>query len=200
MTLLIAGMLVTAYVLGAMPTTYLLAPARNGEPGPAFALKALDRRAHLIVSLLDAAKGAAAVAWAVALGMPEWGGWAAATAVVGHCYPLWLRFHGGKGVATAAGGFGVLAPGPMLAAGLVWWLTSRSPRSAGVAGLTALVAALTGVLGWGPELARAPLAAAAGLLSWRHRNSLRRLFQGREHPFVMQQSEGRHRGHGRQRV
>ena len=112
--------IVAAYALGSIPVAWLavrrwahvdVRRVGSGNVGAANALRATTPAIGLLVALADAAKGAGAV-WlarrthasdaAVAL--------AAVASVVGHVAPIWLRFRGGKGVATASGAFAVLAP------------------------------------------------------------------------------------------
>ena len=115
-----AAAIVAAYALGSIPIAWLVVRrwahldvrrVGSGNVGAANALRATTPAIGLMVALADAAKGAIAV-WlarrthasdgAVAL--------AAVASVVGHVAPIWLRFRGGKGVATASGAFAVLAP------------------------------------------------------------------------------------------
>ena len=104
--------------------------------------------------------------------------------VVGHVYPLFARFRGGKGVATAFGAFLVLAPLGALVSFVVFALGAATTRYVSVA---SLLAALTlplasGVLGYGWGLTMAATATAF-LVIVRHRDNLRRLRAGTEQPF-----------------
>src|SRR5688500_16536039 len=124
------------YLAGSVPFAYLLARRRgidvrvagSGNVGAANVLRTTGAWRGVIVMSLDVAKGIGAVAIAHTLA----GGTAlmaltGAAAIVGHIYPVWLRFHGGKGVAVAAGVFTMLSPGATaLAAGLflvIAWIT-----------------------------------------------------------------------------
>jgi glycerol-3-phosphate acyltransferase PlsY len=110
------------YLLGSIPTAYILVllrkrvDIRRAGSGNVGALNTYEvtgsRLLGAAVMVVDAVKGAAAVV----LGGPP----AGAAAVVGHCYPVWLRFHGGRGLATAAGMVLVIA-WPYLAGWLVFW-------------------------------------------------------------------------------
>ena len=106
------------YAVGSLPIGYLVAQARggidlrrvgSGNVGATNVYRTAGLSTAIAVMLADVAKGAAAVllagggAHAVAAGV---------AAVIGHIYPVWLRFRGGKGVATASGVFGVLTPIP----------------------------------------------------------------------------------------
>jgi glycerol-3-phosphate acyltransferase PlsY len=106
---------------------------------------------------------------------------AAAAAVVGHIYPVWLRFHGGKGVAVAAGVFGILTPiATALAAGLflvIVWVT----RYVSLGSIVATVALPPAA--WITGEPKAVVLAAAGsgaLILFRHRGNIRRLREGTE--------------------
>src|SRR6185369_6660192 len=107
------------YAVGSVPFAYLLARragidvrvAGSGNVGAANVLRTTGTPLGLTVMMLDIAKGAATVLAAYAgAGSSNSMAAAGAAAIVGHIYPVWLRFHGGKGVAVAAGVFGVLAP------------------------------------------------------------------------------------------
>lgn len=112
--------IVIAYFIGSIPFALLLAKrwgARDlhrigsGNIGAANVLRASGVKAGVICAVLDIAKGAAGVAAAGAIsGAGPVPALAGCAAVVGHVYPIWLRFRGGKGVATACGAFSVLAP------------------------------------------------------------------------------------------
>ncbi len=131
---------------------------------------------------LDVAKGAAAVALAyVSSGGSGVAALTGAAAVVGHIYPVWLRFHGGKGVAVAAGVFAILTPlATAIAMSLflliVW--TTRYVSLGSVAATLALPPAawLTGA----PGAVVGTAAGTAGLILFRHRANLRRLRSGTE--------------------
>src|SRR5437764_11778075 len=130
------AIIVAAYLIGSVPFALLLARRwgaadlrtfGSGNLGAANVLRASGIRAGVIVAVLDVAKGAAGAALAMRMSdaalAPAIGGFAA---VVGHIYPVWLKFKGGKGVATACGVFSVLTPlavPPSLLVFLitVWW-------------------------------------------------------------------------------
>jgi glycerol-3-phosphate acyltransferase PlsY len=178
------------YLLGSVPFAFLLARragidvrvAGSGNVGAANVLRTSGTSLGVAVMALDVSKGAATVltAHAAAAGVPMMAV-AGASAVVGHIYPIWLRFKGGKGVAVAAGVFGVLAPvATVLSAAvflvLVW--TSRIVSVGSVAATIALpsIAWLLGV----PEIVFNASAGCASLIVFRHRANIRRILLGTE--------------------
>lgn len=128
MTLIIV--IIVAYLLGSIPFGYLIVRTKgggdvrqtgSGGTGATNVSRRAGKAAGVLTLLLDAAKGAAAVLIAQTLAGDDWVVAAAAIAViVGHIFPVWLRFRGGKGVATGVGVFLVLAPIAVLCAGVVF--------------------------------------------------------------------------------
>jgi len=178
------------YLAGSVPFAFLLARragidvrfAGSGNVGAANVMRTTGTRRAILVMSLDVAKGALAVvlAWLVHAGVTLTA-LAAAAAVVGHIYPVWLRFHGGKGVAVAAGVFGVLTPiATALAAGLflVIVYVTRYVSLGSIAATVALPPAA-----WMTGEPKAVVFAAAGsgaLILFRHRGNIRRLREGTE--------------------
>ena len=178
------------YLAGSVPFAFLLARragidvrvAGSGNVGAANVLRTAGTWRAVMVMSLDVAKGAAAVLIAnfVAGGV----GIAALTgaaAIVGHIYPVWLRFHGGKGVAVAAGVFSILSPvATSIAAGLflvIVWLT----RYVSLGSVAATLALPPVAWWWGAPRAVVLTAAGSGaLILFRHRTNLRRLRLGTE--------------------
>ena len=178
------------YLAGSVPFAFLLARragidvrfAGSGNVGAANVMRTTGTRRAILVMSLDVAKGALAVALAlVAHAGVTLTALAAAAAVVGHIYPVWLRFHGGKGVAVAAGVFAVLSPiATALAAGLflvIVWLT-RYVSLGSIAATLALPPAawITGE----PIAVVLAAAGSGGLILFRHRGNIRRLRHGTE--------------------
>jgi acyl phosphate:glycerol-3-phosphate acyltransferase len=129
--------------------------------------------------LLDGGKGAAAVLIAEAI-QPGLGPMAALAAFLGHCYPVWLRFKGGKGVATALGILLVLSWPVALSAAVVWLVTVALFRISSLGGLTAAVAAPIAALALGKLELTVLLLALALLIIWKHRANIGRLRRGEE--------------------
>lgn len=183
--------LLVAYAIGSVPFAWLLARwwgARDlhrvgsGNIGAANVFRASGATAGILVAILDIGKGAASVV--VAERMAASSGVVAAAgcaAVIGHIYPVWLRFRGGKGVATSCGVFSVLAPMPMLAAAAVFvvgvWVTRYVSLGSVIASVALPVLAIA--LG-----SAAPVVLSAGvaafLVIFRHRSNLGRLRSGTE--------------------
>jgi len=179
-----------SYLLGSIPFSYLVARSwgvdvrrvGSGNVGATNVMRSAGKAAGLAAFVLDFLKGLAAAAGAKYVS-PEGPlpAVAAVTAVLGHMYPVWLRFRGGKGVATGAGAFLPLAPLPT-ALGLVGFtLVLVATRYASIASIvgTMTLAVLAFLLGYPASVARA--AAAAGLIIlWKHRGNLDRLAKGTE--------------------
>src|SRR5579871_1059626 len=199
---LIATILLS-YLAGAIPFGYLIARSRgvdilkqgSGNIGATNVGRVLGRPFGILVFLLDFAKGALpallAKAWSAAheLELPadSLPVVAAVAAFLGHLFPVYLRFRGGKGVATAAGAVSVLLPGPALAALVTWIAVVLASRYVSLSSLTAAVVLCVFRLVFTPQ----PWSAdqriltlfcliAAGLILLRHRANLGRLWHGNE--------------------
>jgi glycerol-3-phosphate acyltransferase PlsY len=182
--------IVLGYLTGSVPFAFLLARrvgidvrvAGSGNVGAANVLRTTGAWRGAAVMALDVAKGAAAVLLAsVTNAGVTLTAIAAAAAVVGHIYPVWLRFHGGKGVAVAAGVFAILTPlATAIAAGLFLLIVSitRYVSLGSIAATLALPPAA-----WLSGEPGAVVVAAAGtgaLILFRHRGNIRRLRAGTE--------------------
>jgi len=183
--------IVAAYLLGSIPFALILARrwggsdvrlVGSGNLGAANVMRASGVAAGLLVAALDMAKGAASVWLAGRMGagsaLPAAAGLAA---IVGHIYPIWLRFRGGKGVATACGVFAVLTPlalPPALAIfATVVWLTKYISLGSVLASLA--LPPLAYALG-SPAPAVSAALAAATIIVFRHRSNVARLRTGSE--------------------
>ena len=182
--------IVLGYLTGSVPFAFLLARrvgidvrvAGSGNVGAANVLRTTGAWRGAAVMALDVAKGAAAVLLAsVTNAGVTLTAIAAAAAVVGHIYPVWLRFHGGKGVAVADGVFAILTPlATAIAAGLFLLIVSitRYVSLGSIAATLALPPAA-----WLSGEPGAVVVAAAGtgaLILFRHRGNIRRLRAGTE--------------------
>lgn len=178
------------YLAGSVPFAFLLARRRgidvrvagSGNVGAANVLRTTGPWRGVIVMSLDVAKGVGAVAIAHLLS----GGTAlialtGAAAIVGHVYPVWLRFHGGKGVAVAAGVFTMLSPGATAAAAGLFLLIAWATRYVSLASIAATVALPPTAWILGSPLSVVLVAAGtSGLILFRHRANWRRLRSGTE--------------------
>jgi glycerol-3-phosphate acyltransferase PlsY len=153
----------------------------SGNIGTTNVLRTGNKGLAAATLLLDAGKGVAAVAIGRWLG-GEMGGIVAGTAAfVGHCFPIWLKFRGGKGVATILGVTLAAAPLAGVIALATWACGALATRYSSVGGMLAAIACpiavwfLTGNLGWATHLAM-----LAALLIFQHRDNLSRLAAGTE--------------------
>jgi glycerol-3-phosphate acyltransferase PlsY len=183
--------IVLAYLIGSVPFAWLFARrwgaadlrgVGSGNLGAANVLRVAGVTPGVLVALLDIAKGAAGVLLAERLGgAGPTSAAAGLAAIVGHVYPLWLRFHGGKGVATACGVFLVLAPAAVLPAIAFFiagvWLTQYVSMGSTLASMALPpMAYLTG----SPAEAVVAALCAGALIVFRHRSNLVRVWLGTE--------------------
>jgi glycerol-3-phosphate acyltransferase PlsY len=178
------------YLVGSVPFAYLLARLRgvdvrfagSGNVGAANVLRTTGAWRGVIVMVLDMLKGIGAVA--LAQGVTSNNATIAlsgAAAVVGHIYPVWLRFHGGKGVAVAAGVFTVLSPGATAMAALVFLAIAWITRYISLASIAATVALPPAAWIFGSSDAVVFVTAGASvLILFRHRTNWQRLRSGTE--------------------
>jgi acyl phosphate:glycerol-3-phosphate acyltransferase len=178
------------YLAGSVPFAYLLARragidvrvAGSGNVGAANVLRTTGTGRAVTVMLLDVAKGAAAVLIVnLAAGGASIAALAGAAAIVGHIYPVWLRFHGGKGVAVAAGVFSILTPVATCIAAALFVVTVWLTRYVSLGSIAATLA-LPPVAWWSgaPDAVVASAIGAGALILFRHRANLRRLHAGTE--------------------
>lgn len=154
----------------------------SGNPGTTNVLRTMGRKAAIAVMVGDMAKGCLAAALGDLVATEPVGFAAGFAAVVGHCFPIWHRFHGGKGVATAGGAMLWLEPLLGLAFLVVWVLLAFVARRASLASLVVATALVPGVVvfghrGWSVVWSLA----IAGLVIVRHHENIRRLISGAEH-------------------
>lgn len=178
------------YAMGSVPFAFLVARragidvrvAGSGNVGAANVLRTTGTPLGVVVMGLDIAKGAAAVLTAY-LGEGTSASMAAAgaAAIVGHVYPVWLKFHGGKGVAVAAGVFAILAPVAAAIAAAVFLATVWATRLVSLGSVAATVALPSAA--WLAGSPPAVLIAAFGgsaLILFRHRANVFRIVRGTE--------------------
>ena len=180
--------LLLGYLLGSIPFGVILTrlggagdlrAIGSGNIGATNVLRTGRKGLAAATLLLDMGKGLVAVLVARAL-LPGEELLAAAAAFIGHCYPVWLRFHGGKGVATMMGiALGLHWPiGLVFAA--VWLGLLAALRISAVAGMAAALSAPVAAAAVGRFDLVALLLALALILVWKHRENLERLLAGTE--------------------
>ncbi len=189
------ALLLVGYLLGSIPFALILVKLAgrgdvrrigSGNVGATNAMRAAGAWVALLVALCDVGKGVAAVfLMRLVTEVPGWVMAAGVAAVLGHCFPVWLRFSGGKGVATAAGVYLTLAlPAALVAAG-VWLVLLLAFRIVSLASV--VTAALFPFI---LVLIQRPLAAevvvtvvATTVIILRHHSNMRRLVR-REEPRI----------------
>jgi glycerol-3-phosphate acyltransferase PlsY len=180
--------LLGGYLLGSIPFGLLLAKAAgkgdireigSGNIGATNVLRTGSKGLAAVTLLLDGAKGFLAV-WLAWRFLPDAAPLAALGAVLGHCFPVWLRFKGGKGVATMLGVCFGLAWPIGLAYAAVWLAAMAATRISSVGGMSAaLVAPVAAALTGRGELVPV-LAVIALIVVWLHRENIARLRAGTE--------------------
>lgn len=185
-----ALLLPVAYLMGTFPSAALVARANgidihsvgSGNPGASNVTRMLGWRKGVWVFALDAAKGALAAGLGLAVGGRAGGYALGAAAIIGHVFPVWSRFKGGKGVATGGGVVGVLSPITFLTVIPIWFAVSRLTRKASLASIVAVVYIPIGVAfeqrSWWEVCAVIVLCA---LVMARHLGNIKRLLARREH-------------------
>jgi acyl phosphate:glycerol-3-phosphate acyltransferase len=183
--------LVVVYLIGAIPVGFLVARAAggidirgkgSGTIGATNVLRTLGPVPAVLTLLGDVVKGYVAVRVAEVIGPePVWEAAGALLAIVGNCWPVFLRFKGGKGVATALGAFLRLTPAAIMPAAIVWIVLVAAFRYVSLASILATVSLAIGawILGYSPMYAAAA-ACAAALIVWRHHENVKRLLSGTE--------------------
>jgi glycerol-3-phosphate acyltransferase PlsY len=188
--------LVIAYLLGGIPFGYLLVRLRTGEDvrahgsgniGATNVLRTAGRGLGVLTLLLDIAKGYLAVWIAARLtnADPLWMSLAALAVVAGHAYPVFLKFQGGKAVASFVGAFLYLSPLPMLAILIVFVVVVAVSRHISLGSiLGAATFWLAVLLIQHPPLPLVLASAIGGaFIIWRHQSNLARLRAGTENVF-----------------
>jgi glycerol-3-phosphate acyltransferase PlsY len=188
----VAAVLVLALLLGSLPFSWIVArvfgvrdvrAVGSGNVGATNVMRSAGKLPGVLAFLLDFLMGALAswiaVRWIGGARVPAM---AAVLAVLGHMYPPWLAFRGGKGVATGAGAFVPLAPGATGLALLAFPLVLAGTRYVSVASLAGgfTLAAAAWALGAPIPVALAATAMAL-FITWKHRANLQRLLKGTEH-------------------
>jgi acyl phosphate:glycerol-3-phosphate acyltransferase len=203
----LAAVLIGSYLLGSLSSGYLagrlvgidIRKAGSGNVGATNVVRVLGKRYGYPVFALDFLKGFGAVKISMLMAPgrpPEWnspeifGILAAMSSVLGHLYPPWLKFKGGKGVATSAGALLALTPVATLIGVAIWiivfWLTRYVSLASIIAAVVLPIVIL--VVSSQDQNKRKPLvyssACVAAVVIWRHRSNLSRLMRGTEPRFT----------------
>ena len=183
-----ASALLLGYLLGSIPFGVILTrlggagdlrQVGSGNIGATNVLRTGRKGLAAATLLLDLAKGAAAV-WIVAAWSPDDAPLAAAAAFLGHCYPVWLRFRGGKGVATLMGiALALYWPVGVIYAA-VWLGLLATVRISSLAGMVAAASAPVAAAACGRFDLVLLLLALALIVLWKHGDNLERLLTGTE--------------------
>jgi glycerol-3-phosphate acyltransferase PlsY len=180
--------LVIGYLLGSIPFGVLLTrwggagdlrSIGSGNIGATNVLRTGRKELAAATLVLDLLKGAAAV-WIVRAWAPDYAVLAAAAAFAGHCYPVWLRFRGGKGVATLMGIVLALHWPLGLVYAAVWLGLLAALRISSAAGMAAAVSAPVAAAVFGRFDVVPLLIALALIVVWKHRENIERLLEGTE--------------------
>jgi glycerol-3-phosphate acyltransferase PlsY len=198
--------LILAYLLGSIPFGYLIVKFKSGADiretgsgatGATNVSRKAGKGAGVATLILDALKGFAAV-WAARWLTGEAGtSWiiagAAVLAVIGHCFPIWLKFKAGKGVATGLGVFLAITPLSVLASFLIFVLVVWKTRFISLGSITAAAfvplwtliqhAAISPVPDFTPTLTA--LCAASAVIVAKHSENIKRLMSGTENKFAI---------------
>jgi len=183
--------LALAYLLGSIPFSYVVArlwgvpdvrQVGSGNVGATNVMRTAGKAAGITALMLDFAKGAGAVLLAL-----RWGegsalpGLAAVFAAVGHMYPVWLGFKGGKGVSTSAGAFLPLAPAATATALVAFIVAAAGTRYVSIGSIAgAVTLAVTAFVFEAPASVSRAAVVACLLVIWKHRGNLGRIAHGTE--------------------
>ena len=185
-------LLIFAYLLGSVSFAILTSKIAgkqdprslgSGNPGATNMLRVAGARLAIFTLIGDLCKGIIPVVSAKLLGLPvEQQAWIGIAAIIGHLYPLYFKFKGGKGVATAAGM--LLATNPIIgiSAITIWGLSFYISRTSSLSALLALASTiiLTAIMA---QAIIIPVLILCTLILWRHRSNLHNLITGHERHF-----------------
>jgi glycerol-3-phosphate acyltransferase PlsY len=189
-----------AYLIGGIPFGYLIAKyfvginikehgsGNIGATNVLRVLKEIDpkkaKKLAAITLFLDAFKGAFVILLAKFFGVCEATQWAIAViAVIGHCFSPYLKFEGGKGVATTAGVLLVLIPKAVLVGLVVWFIMAKTVKISSISSLTGILVGMASSYVLYPYLSihsHAPLWIIAFIVIYKHKENIYRLITGQE--------------------
>ncbi len=199
-------LIAAAYLMGSIPFGLLAGKLKgvdirdhgSGNIGATNVFRICGKGWGITVLLLDLLKGLGPVLLAKEL-YPENAElahiFAGVAAIVGHNFPVWLKFKGGKGIATSAGVLVALLPWALLVAFIVWVLSFAITRYVSLASILAALSlpVTVGIATFGPAKSHTTpsfvFALVVGALAvWRHRSNIKRLREGSEHRFTRKQN------------
>ncbi|MBQ8294482.1 MAG: glycerol-3-phosphate 1-O-acyltransferase PlsY [Alphaproteobacteria bacterium] len=180
--------IIISYLLGSIPMGLLftrlmgkgdLRKVGSGNIGATNVMRVGGLRMAGLVWILDMAKAIAAVLIGNYVGGMGFGAWCGFAAIVGHCYPVWLKFKGGKGISSLFGVLLAVSPMSFVVCGIEWLTVALS---SGISSLGAVIVfCLIPVLGFAIDATVGGAFLAIGLLCmWRHRENIKRLISGTE--------------------
>ena len=186
MTYIIA--IIISYLLGSVPMGLILTKMAgkgdlrkvgSGNIGATNVMRVGGLRMAGLVWILDMAKAIAAVFVGKYVGDEAFGAWCGFAAIVGHCYPIWLRFKGGKGISSLFGVLLAVSPLSFAVCGIEWLTVALT---SGISSFGAVIVfCLIPVLGFAISVPVGFAFLAIGLLCmWRHRENIKRLIAGKE--------------------
>jgi len=190
--------IVLSYLLGSIPFGYLIVSAKtggdirqtgSGGTGATNVSRRAGKAAGILTLVFDALKGVVAVLIARLLLTHQehalwWIGFAGLVAIIGHIFPVWLGFRGGKGVATGVGVFLVLTPLAVLVSGLLFLIIVALTRYVSLGSMIGALSipASAWLLDYGSPIVVTTLLGAA-LIIYAHRQNIQRLLTGTENKF-----------------
>ncbi|MGB1117866.1 MAG: glycerol-3-phosphate 1-O-acyltransferase PlsY [Parvibaculales bacterium] len=185
----IIGVLILAYLLGSIPFGLLFSrmgglgdirETGSGNIGATNVLRSGNKLLAALTLLTDAAKGSIAIFIALEfVGFPA-AYWAGLAALLGHIFPVWLGFKGGKGVAVFIGSSIVLSPLPGLSMLFVWLLVALIFRRSSLAALVATLSVPAYMFVLGEVYGGVVVGVQVGVIYWAHRENISRLRKGQE--------------------
>jgi len=186
--------IVAAYLIGSINFAFLVGKMHginideegSGNPGASNVLRTVGKGPAAMVYVADTLKGTIGaamgmVASGTAVPTVQWAFLAGLAAVVGHCYPVFHRFHGGKGVATAGGVFLFTIPIGALVLTVVWALSVKLTKTASIGSLAVMVLSIPTAIWQGVRgLSLLWIGLMLALVLWRHRGNIARMVSGDE--------------------
>jgi len=183
-------LVVVAYVIGTFPSAILIARANgvdistfgSGNPGASNVTRALGWRKGIWVYVLDAGKGALAAGLGLALDGRPAAYWCAAAAIVGHMFPVFRHFKGGKGVATGSGALLVVQPILAPIAVGIWWIVTKLTGKAALGSVIAVAFVPIGIIVMDqPRWELVAVAGVCALILLKHTSNIKRMIRREEH-------------------